>query len=72
MDNDQCCERAPKGDLDLLAACSVKAETINGEHVYYETQEECRFEGRNDMEFLNSLGKMIQTVSEEINEVRDQ
>ena len=46
---------AHKDNLDLLAACPVKAERINGKHVYYETQEECRFEGTNDREFLDSL-----------------
>ena len=36
VDNDVCCKRAPKGDLDLLAACNGVGERIDGKHVYYE------------------------------------
>ena len=72
VDNDVCCKRAPKGDLDLLAACPARAERVNGKHVYYEIQEECRFEGTTEIEFYDSLHQLVQIVSEEMNEQRDQ
>ena len=72
VEDDVCCRRAPKGDLELLAACPKRAERANGKHVYYEAREECRFEGTNNVEFFDSTNASVQTIAEEIDEERDQ
>ena len=72
VDADECCRRAPLGDLEVLAACAGRADLRKGKHVYDEAKEECRFVGTDNIEFFDNSFVKVQSVTEEVDEEVDQ